>query len=169
MQVYRYMSEAEANRLKAGEVLENLTDHQRLRGDASTAFGFCFGIGDKAAALEAYRHLNGITSFAVLLVATPKPGVKLYPCKGRYTDYSKWSGASLNAPQNTYIDELCTSRYKLEDFESYEFTQWPIDQRDLALALIEDKNAQMLYQNFVPKHVYNEMIRYTQHVLSQYP
>lgn len=169
MQVYRFMSEAEARKLQAGEVLENRTDHGRLRDEASNAFGFCFGIGNRQDALKAYRHLNGITSFEVLLVATTKPGVKLYPCKGRYVDYKVWSGQSEAAPHFIYIDELCTSRYKLGDFESFEFVYWPIEQKDFALGLIEDKNVQMLYQNYVPAHVYNEMLRYAQYVLNTQP
>ena len=47
MKLFRFMSADECFKLIKGETLENNTDHSLKRGTASTAKGFCFGIGDE--------------------------------------------------------------------------------------------------------------------------
>lgn len=54
MKLYRFMSIAECDKLLKGETLVNSTDHSKKRGTASSAKGFCFGIGDEQQAKKAY-------------------------------------------------------------------------------------------------------------------
>lgn len=55
MKLYRYMSSFEIAKLFHREILKNTTDHSKLRGTASTAKGFCFGIGDMEQAKKDLR------------------------------------------------------------------------------------------------------------------
>lgn len=73
MKLYRFMSNIECVKLAQGKVLENHTDHRVKRGTASTAKGFCFGIGDKEQARKDFRHLIGILDFDFLVVVDVKP------------------------------------------------------------------------------------------------
>lgn len=72
MKLYRFMSAEECYKLVLGKVLENHTDHSVKRGTASTAKGFCFGIGDEEQAKKALRRLRGIVSTDILMVFEPK-------------------------------------------------------------------------------------------------
>lgn len=89
MELYRYMSSFEIAKLFHRETLKNTTDHSKKRGTASTAKGFCFGIGVMEQAKKDFRRLKGIVCPDVLLVFTPKNIDKFTPCKGRYIDYDK--------------------------------------------------------------------------------
>ena len=48
MKLYRFMSITECANLIKGKILVNKTDHSQKRGTASTAKGFCFGIGERS-------------------------------------------------------------------------------------------------------------------------
>ena len=89
MKLYRFMSAAECEKLVKGEILNNTTDHSKKRGTASTAKGFCFGIGDIEQAKKDLRKLRGIVNTEMLVVLEPKDITKFTPCKGRYVDYAK--------------------------------------------------------------------------------
>lgn len=124
MKLYRFMSEAKCMKLIKGEVLENHTDHSAVRGAASTAKGFCFGIGDKEQANKDMRRLRGIVNTEILMVFEPKDIDKFTPCQGRYIDYEKidaevkTSGDYLfkDAPCK-YFDEYCINKYSIDDIK----------------------------------------------------
>jgi hypothetical protein len=53
------MSSVEIAKLFHRETLKNTTDHSKKRGTASTAKGFCFGIGGMEQAKKDFRRLKG--------------------------------------------------------------------------------------------------------------
>ena len=128
MKLFRFMSAEECFKLMKGETLENSIDHSKKRGSASTAKGFCFGVGDEEQAKKDFRRLNGIVDMGALMVFTLKPESenRFTKCQGRYVDYDK-----LDAEKRTIVDylfgetpscmfdEYCTTRYSLEDFEDF--------------------------------------------------
>ena len=128
MKLYRFMSADECFKLIKGETLENNTDHSKKRGSASTAKGFCFGIGDEEQAKKGFRRLNGIVDLGVLVVFTLKPEseIRFNTCQGRYVDYDQ-----INSEGKTILDypfgmephymfvEYCANSYSLEDFEDF--------------------------------------------------
>lgn len=128
MKLYRFMSTCECYKLFRGKTIENSTDHSKKRGSASTAKGFCFGIGDEEQAKKDFRRLNGIVDMGALMVFTLKPESesRFTKCQGRYVDYDK-----LDAKKRTIVDylfgetpscmfdEYCTTTYSLEDFEDF--------------------------------------------------
>lgn len=63
MKLYRYMSYFEFAGLARGGILRNTTDHRIKRGSATTARGFCFGIGDEAQAKKDIRRLRGYCQY----------------------------------------------------------------------------------------------------------
>ena len=91
MKLYRFMSSLECLKLLKGETLANSTDRSKKRGTASTAKGFCFGIGDKEQAKRDFRRLKGIVDLGALIVFSLKreSESRLTPCQGRYVDYTK--------------------------------------------------------------------------------
>ena len=124
------MSAEECFKLIKCETLENNTDHSLKRGSASTAKGFCFGIGDEEQAKKAFRRLKGIVDFEVLMVFTVKPESesRFAKCQGRYVDYGKIDAEKKTIDQYPFglepkcmVDEYCTNSYSLEDFEEYKF------------------------------------------------
>ena len=128
MKLYRFMSSLECLKLLKGETLANSTDHSKKRGTASTAKGFCFGIGDKEQAKRDFRRLKGIVDLGALIVFTLKPESesRFTPCQGRYVDYDKIDSEgktvldySFGLEPRCMFDEYCTSRYSLEDFEDF--------------------------------------------------
>ena len=127
MELYRYMSSFEIAKLFHRETLKNTTDYSKKRGTASTAKGFCFGIGGMEQAKKDFRRLKGIVCPDVLLVFTPKNIDKLTPCKGCYIDYDKIDAEGksiIEYPIGTepckYFDEYCTESYSIEDIEQIE-------------------------------------------------
>lgn len=128
MNLYRFMSTAECKKLLKGETLENNTDHSLKRGAASTAKGFCFGIGDMEQAEKDFRRLIGIVDLGIFVAFTVKPESesRFTPCQGRYVDYDKIEseGKSLSdfpfgeEPQYM-VNEYCATSYSLEDFVDY--------------------------------------------------
>lgn len=127
MKLYRYMSSFEIAKLFNREILKNTTDYSKTRGTASTAKGFCFGIGGIEQAKKDFRRLNGIVCSDVLLVFTPKNIDKFTPCKGRYIDYDKIDAEGksiIDYPIGTepckYFDEYCTENYSVDDIERIE-------------------------------------------------
>ena len=128
MKLYRFMSSLECLKLLKGETLANSTDHSKKRGTASTAKGFCFGIGDKEQAKQDFRRLKGIVDLGALIVFTLKPESenRFTPCQGRYVDYAKVESDGktivdypLGMEPSCMVDEFCTYSYSLEDFEDY--------------------------------------------------
>lgn len=122
MELYRYMSSFEIAKLFHRETLKNTTDYSKKRGTASTAKGFCFGIGGMEQAKKDFRRLKGIVCPDVLLVFTPKNIDKFTPCKGCYIDYDKIDAEGksiIEYPIGTepckYFDEYCTESYSIED------------------------------------------------------
>ena len=72
MKLYRFMSAYECYKLFKGETIVNSTDHSKKRGAASTAKGFCFGVGDEEQAKKDFRRLNGIVDMGALMVLDRK-------------------------------------------------------------------------------------------------
>ena len=128
MMLYRYMSSIEAAKLFHRETLKNTTDHSKKRGTASTAKGFCFGIGGMEQAKKDFRRLKGIVSPIALLVFTPKDINKFTPCKGRYVDYDQIDAEGktildypIGKEPRKYFDEYCTDSYSVDDIEKIEY------------------------------------------------
>lgn len=127
MKLYRYMSSFEIAKLFNRKILKNTTDYSKTRGTASTAKGFCFGIGGMEQAKKDFRRLKGIVCSDVLLVFTPKNIDKFTLCKGRYIDYDKIDAEGksiIDYPIGTepckYFDEYCTENYSVDDIERIE-------------------------------------------------
>ncbi len=127
MKLYRYMSYFEFSGLARGGILRNTTDHRIKRGSATTARGFCFGIGDEEQAKKDIRRLRGIVNTEILLVFTPKDIKKFTPCRGRYTDYDKIDAKGktvedypIRETPNRFFDEYCTESYSLDDIAQIE-------------------------------------------------
>ena len=127
MKLYRYMSSFEIAKLFHRETLKNTTDYSKKLCTASTAKGFCFGIGGMEQAKKDFRRLKGIVCPDVLLVFTPKNIDKFTPCKGCYIDYDKIDAEGksiIEYPIGTepckYFDEYCTESYSIEDIEQIE-------------------------------------------------
>ena len=136
MKLFRFMSAEECFKLMKGETLENSTDHSKRRGSASTAKGFCFGIGDEEQAKKDFRRLNGIVDMGALMVFTLKPESegRFTKCKGRYVDYDMMAFEEKTIDDYTFrdmpfciIDEYCTTSYSLEDFEEFKFYGTMVD------------------------------------------
>lgn len=128
MKLYRYMSSVEISMLFHREILKNTTDNRKIRGTASTAKGFCFGIGGQEQAKKDFRRLNGIVCSDALLVFTPKNIDKFTPCKGRYVDYDKINAEEKNIMDypigkepSKYFDEYCIESYSIDDIEQIEY------------------------------------------------
>ena len=128
MKLYRFMSIAECDKLLKGEKLVNSTDHGKKRCTASTAKGFCFGIGDEEQAKKDFRRLNGIVDMGALMVFTLKPESesRFAKCQGRYVDYDKLDAEKRTISDYLFgetpvcmFDEYCTNRYSLDDFEDF--------------------------------------------------
>lgn len=124
MELYRFMSHEEFNKLVKGETLVNATDHSEKRGAASTAKGFCFGIGNEEQAKKDLRRLRGIVNTEILMVFEPKDIDKFTPCQGRYVDYEKIDAEgkflddySIEDTPNKYFDEYCINNYSIKDIE----------------------------------------------------
>lgn len=111
--VFRYMSLTEMKMLRQGKELENNWNHAELRGTASNAIGFCFGLGDKDAAVKASRWLKGIVTMQRLLVADIDTSY-FNQCQGRYPDYSDGKGLE----KDTIQDELCRRKITLKYFKN---------------------------------------------------
>lgn len=118
--VYRYMSEKEFERLMAGKVLENGTDHSKVAHSGSV--GFCFltpmtmiegGIGSRRSlsAEEMYSVLESLVSGDVLVrFETEETFLTSF---GRYADpFSK--GDDIFNPALVSIRELSLTRYSRE-------------------------------------------------------
>lgn len=127
MELYRYMSSIEIAKVFHQETLKNTTDHSKERGTASTAKGFCFGIGGMEQAKKDFRRLRGIVCSDALLVFTPKNIDKFTPCKGRYIDYDKIDAEGktimdypIGKNPSKYFDEYCTESYSVDDIEQIE-------------------------------------------------
>ena len=130
MKLFRFMSFNECYQLLGGETLKNKTDHSKKRGSASTAKGFCFGIGDEEQAKKAFRRLKGIVDLEILMVFTVKPESesRFTKCQGRYVDYDKIDAEKKTIDHYPFglepkcmVDEYCTTSYSLKDFEEYKF------------------------------------------------
>lgn len=124
MKIYRYMSTDELSQLVKGETLNNVTDHSEKRGTASTAKGFCFGIGDVEQAKKDLRRLRGIVNAEMLVVFEPKDITKFTPCKGRYVDYAKIEAEGKTVKDypfgevpNMMSDEYCIESYSMYDIK----------------------------------------------------
>lgn len=118
------MSVEECSQLVRGETLTNATDHSKTRGTASTAKGFCFGIGDSEQAKKDLRRLRGIIRAERLLVFEPKDISKFTPCQGRYVDYEKIDSEGksvddypIGGEPCKMFDEYCTESYSLGDID----------------------------------------------------
>lgn len=128
MKLYRFMSNAECEKLIHGKVLENHTDYSVKCVTASTIKGFCFGIGDKESARKDFQRLKGVVNLDILAEFTVRPEreSRFTACQGRYIDYEKieYEGKTLAnylpfATPHKMFDEYCTEEYSLNDFEEY--------------------------------------------------
>lgn len=130
MKLFRFMSFNECYQLLKCETLKNNKDHSKKRGSATTAKGFCFGIGDEEQAKKDFRRLKGIIDSEILFVFTLKPESerRFTKCQGRYVDYDKIDADKKTIDQYPFglepkcmVDEYCTNSYSLGDFEAYKF------------------------------------------------
>lgn len=130
MKLYRFMSFNECYQLLKGETLKNNTDHSKKCGSASTARGFCFGIGDEEQAKKDFRRLKGIVNSEILFVFTLRPESerRFAKCQGRYIDYGKIDAEKKTIDDYPFgmepdcmFDEYCANSYSMEDFEEYKF------------------------------------------------
>ena len=130
MKLYRFMSFNECYQLLKGETLKNNTDHSKKGGSASTARGFCFGIGDEEQAKKDFRRLKGIVNSEILFVFTLKPESesRFNTCQGRYVDYDQINSEGktihdypFGKEPHCMVVEYCANSYSLKDFEEYKF------------------------------------------------
>lgn len=128
MKLYRFMSIAECDKLLKGETLVNSTDHSKKRGTASSAKGFCFGIGDEEQAKKDFRRLKGIVDNCALVVFTLKPESekRFNTCQGRYIDYDQINSEGkfihdypFGLEPHYMVVEYCANSYSLEDFKDF--------------------------------------------------
>ncbi len=126
MELYRYMSSVEIAKLFHRETLKK----SKTRGTASTAKGFCFGIGGMEQAKKDFRRLKGVVCPDALLVFTPKNIDKFTPCKGLYIDYDKIDAEGksiidypIGKEPCKYFDEYCTESYSVDDIEQIEYLE----------------------------------------------
>ena len=126
MKLFRFMSFNEGSKLLKGETLKNNTDHSLKRGSASTAKGFCFGIGDEEQAKKAFRRLKGDVYLEFLFVFTLKPESESHftKCKGTYVDYDKIDAEKKTIDHYPFglepkciVDEYYANSYSFEDLE----------------------------------------------------
>lgn len=130
MKLYRYMSLGELGKFLHKNTLKNTIDHSKLRGSASTARGFCFGVGDEQQAKKDFRRLRGIVCLQALLVFTPKDIGKFTSCKGRYIDYDRIAADGkdvfdypMGKEPNKFFDEYCAESYSVDDVEHIEYIE----------------------------------------------
>lgn len=71
------MSLDELGKFLHKNTLKNTIDHSKLRGSASTARGFCFGIGDEQQAKKDFRRLRGIVCPQALLMSIVPRAIRL--------------------------------------------------------------------------------------------
>lgn len=168
MVVYRFMSFEEWRKMEFGAQLRNNTDHSKVRGTASDAYGFCFGIGDKDKALEDLRRLRGVISIEVLVWGELAKGVRLNPCKGRYPDYEVFEKMGkpvseligMDMPHKFY-HELCASSYSRRTFKWYKHIEYPDPlTSEIAKAMTENPLYLELYRRHVGNRIMGEMERY---------
>lgn len=136
MKLFRFMSAVEYFKLIKGETLVSSTDHRKNRGSASTAKGFCFGIGDEEQAKKDFRRLKGIVNDYALVVFTLKPESesRFNTCQGRYIDYDQINSEGktihdypLGMEPHCMVVEYCASSYSLKDFEEYKVYGTSVD------------------------------------------
>ena len=136
MKLYRFMSTYECYKLLKGETIVNSTDHSKKRGAASTAKGFCFGVGDEEQAKKDFRRLKGIVEMGALMVFTLKPESesRFTPCIGRYVDYDKINSEGktiddypLGLVPSCMVIEYCTNSYSLKDFDTFHVYHTSVD------------------------------------------
>lgn len=118
--LFRYMSDKEHTMLLKGAIYSH-TDHAQLRQTASTAHGFCFGIGDAKQAVEQSRYLKGIVIMQWLMVGIADTDY-FTQCKGRYV--SKFDNEG-NPLEWKYGDEFCRDCYQMKYFDNLHF--YPIN------------------------------------------
>lgn len=112
MIIHRFMSQAEYEKYKAGEDLRNDTNHNVLRGEASTAIGFCWFDDDPE---DAKHRLSGIVDFDICLTVEA-PAYALHRCSGRYPTYSA-PGVKSGIK---YYREYCCRSYNRDNFKEIE-------------------------------------------------
>lgn len=118
--IYRFMGNVEHTLLCQGRTIENHTQHGKLRGDASTSVGFCFGFGDENDAVHQSRFLKGIVTMQWLMVAEVSEAQmeQMHFGKGRYVmGYDKQG----NPTGYSYFKELCCEKMNLGDFDHVRF------------------------------------------------
>ena len=112
--IYRFMGNVEHTLLCQGRTIENHTQHGKLRGDASTSVGFCFGFGDENDAVHQSRFLNRIVTMQWLMVAevSEEQMEQMHVGKGRYiydprTDKDPEEDEYSNDPEELENDDRC--------------------------------------------------------------
>lgn len=107
MQVMRFMSAVELEKFRAGELLENLTDHHMQNGQKTESVGFCFLDYDEYDEQYAYHFLSGIVSTEVVAIfEVPDEFVKgLKKGVGRFAQ----PGGKFHDSMN--VTEYFTERY----------------------------------------------------------
>ena len=103
------MSEREYQRLMAGEVLTNTTDHG-ARGQKTDSVGFCFFTEPPDEAI----HWMSFLVDADYCVTMEMTGVELLATKGRYRDVEKDTGGLMDNVPMLWRTEYCTTEYSLQ-------------------------------------------------------
>lgn len=110
MKVHRFMSETEYQKLIAGEVLINTTDHLRDRKRSTTSKGFCFFTDEPD---DAIHWLCGCT-YPDCCVTMEIPDEMLTESYGIYRDTQRDDQSGIEIPIMKKR-EYCLKRYSLQD------------------------------------------------------
>lgn len=150
MTLHRFMSRAEYDKYKAGEVLRNDTDHYHGGKGGSTSVGFCFFTGP----VKAWAHrLNGLVDFDVLLTVEfsgEDLDADVYVSLGQYCD-----NPMAAYPQPSMHREVCTTAYSRRSMRmvsadfSYGMNPWFHNRREAQEILRE---AELLTRAAGPGH-----------------
>ena len=108
MKVMRFMSIAEFDKFRAGELLDNRTDHHSKFSQKSDSVGFCFLDYEEYDEQQAYHFLSGIVSDNIVAVFETYDYDKFKKGSGTFADPS----ASITDLYSTIqVNEYSTERY----------------------------------------------------------
>lgn len=135
MEVFRFMSKNELNKLIKGNKLENTIIHL----GKTNSIGFCFLDLNEYKPEEAIHFLSGIVNAEVCVKFKMKK--KLNKTNGTYAKHKALEGLLINKSflemildiknTETFVaNEYCTTEYSLDDVEilSYAIPIWGIDE-----------------------------------------
>lgn len=125
MILHRFMSQQEFDKLMAGEVLTNTTDHHRDMGRHTSSVGFCFFTENPDEAIHWLSHIVCQDVCVTLQI----PDDLLTESEGEYRDVENddVEGMSLmelffTPPLTIWRKEYCLQRYSLREVEVLKHT-----------------------------------------------